>query len=139
MWIYNPEDPSRSASENKVIIDYSKNVKFYCRVHYNSSSNNSSFRWISLANNPLVTNYEPIGDGTKEEQNIFNKSNVIQYLRQWPSFDGSVISKFYSYANCYPKDVVCEKKIAVGGPSTVQITEIGLLKYNDIELNGWEL
>jgi hypothetical protein len=34
MWIYNPDDPFRSIPENKVIIDYSKNARFYCRITY---------------------------------------------------------------------------------------------------------
>lgn len=135
MWVYNPDDAFRAIPENKVVIDYSKNVRLYFRVLY---LNGERFRFLNLADNPQEY-YESI-PGLGSVYNHYNtRTGLLKYFRQWPSRDGCVISHFYSFANCYPKDVICEKRIAVGGTITAHIAEIGLIKYNYININDWQL
>lgn len=137
MWVYNPDDAFRSIPENKVIIDYSKNIRLYCRVTYFSGGSSNQLRFINLADEPLEHN-DPVGGGVYMFQTILNSSDIKKYLRQWPSVNGFVASEFYSFAHCQPKNVICEKPIAIGGAATIRIAEIGILKYNNF-LDDWGL
>lgn len=71
-------------------------------------------------------------------------AEVLTYLQMWPSTDGGVVSDFEPYSSQLPENCLLEKDIAIGTkwkPDNKKpyIAEIGLMKMNNVSINGWEL
>lgn len=158
MWIYN----KRTRGENeKVYIDYSHTVTLYFRLLKCSNDVRNMFRAISLSANPITggsvcnPDHFPDDPGTRYfvslgDNRIDKKGNIVtdanagclNYLKTWPSIDGAVISKTFPYSNIAVEDCILEKDIGIGEVmynTRTYIAEIGILKYNNIDLNGWDL
>ena len=157
MWIYN----KRTRDENeKVYIDYSHTVELYFRLLRCSNDTRDMLRLISLSADPVTSGracnseyfpddpgtryFVPMGeDGTDKSGNVIHSPNMacMNYLKAWPSIDGAVISQTFPYSNIAAENSVLENDIGIGEVmySRIYIAEIGIRKYNNIDLNGWDL
>lgn len=74
-------------------------------------------------------------------------SDVTTSLKRWPSLDGGLIKVVYPYGGrpeSYSRSL--EKDLAIGGIfrsgggfAGIRIAEIGIMKFSNFEIDGWEL
>ena len=157
MWIY---DKNARSDNDEVYIDYSHTVEFYLRILRCSSDTRDMLRLISLSVDPVTTGrvcnpdyfpnnpgdryFVPIGEnGVDKAGNTIHSPNMacLNYLKTWPSIDGAVVGQTFPYSNIAAENCVLENDIGIGevmyGP--LYIAEIGIRKYSNIDLNGWDL